>query len=75
MKTVVLMTAILAVMAPVLAQKSNSTMFRDEYSVYQCNFCKQTRQVKKNSGPPNPYSGICLDEKGKKQTAHHWFKI
>ena len=79
MKSLILLAMVVSVVAPVFAHQAQntkqSTSVREEYAVYQCSRCKQTRQVKKSSGSPSPFSGICIDDRGKKQSAHSWSKI
>ena len=62
MKAIVLITMILAVMAPVVAQ----TRLR----LYECYSCGQQKQA---DSQPSPYEGQCYDKHtGKKKISHTW---
>jgi hypothetical protein len=64
MKTAVLITMILAVMAPVLAQGS-------KLKLYECFRCGQQRQAERT--PFGSDGGICIDKHtGKKNPSHAW---
>ena len=62
-KLAVVITMILAIIAPVMAQTS-------KLKLYECYFCGQQ---KFNSSSPSSYEGQCFDKHtGKKRSSHNW---
>jgi len=64
MKTIVLITMILAIMAPVLGQQS-------KFKLYECNRCSTQRQSQ-YSPPSYAGKGGCVSTSGNKSDYHSW---
>ena len=67
MKTAVLITMILAVMAPVLAQQS-------KFKLYECLICKAQRQSQFRP-PTSAGKGGCVGSGGQRFDFHNWQEL